>query len=272
MASVTLPGGGKLIYREIGSGEPLILIHGSPGEGRAWWRVALRLAERHRVLMPDLPGYGGSDPLPVGALGQTAAIGAAVQVLIESCGRPVRLCGHSYGGNVALHAAIKCADSVHSLALFEPVFLRALHLAGDESKFEEVAGFFADYADRVVGLERAAISEMINYWFGPGAFALMPAPVQGFLRDAAAKNALDVHASLAEQISVDQLAGFAMPALVAYGSASPSVAPAIAKALASLMPLARLAAVPGANHGMLNSHSDAVAALLLGDYLSKSHR
>jgi pimeloyl-ACP methyl ester carboxylesterase len=206
MPSVTQPSGGNLIYREIGNGEPLILVHGSPGEGRAWWRVAERLAERYRVLMPDLPGYGGSDPLPVEALGQTAAIGAAVQVLIESCGRPVRLCGHSYGGNVALHAAVKCADRIHSLALFEPVFFRALDLAGDWPDIKALLGFFADYADRVAGFEPAAISEMIDYWFGPGAFALLPARVQGFLRDAAPKNAFDVRASLAERVTIDQLA------------------------------------------------------------------
>ncbi len=263
MPSVTQPSGGKLIYREIGSGAPLILVHGSPGDGRAWWRVAERLAERHRVLMPDLPGYGGSDPLPVEALGQTEAIGAAVKVLIESCGTPVRLCGHSYGGNVALHAAIKCADSVHSLALFEPVFFRAMELAGDGPDIEPLSGFFADYADRVAGFELAAIREMIDYWFGSGAFVLLPARVQGFLRDAAPKNAFDVSASLAEQLTIDQLAGLTTPVIVAYGSESPSVAPSIAKALVRFLPQARLEAILGANHGMLDSHPEAVVNLIL---------
>jgi pimeloyl-ACP methyl ester carboxylesterase len=62
----------------------------------------------------------------------------------------------------------------------------------------------------------------------------------------------------------EQLAGFAKPVLVAYGEASPPVAPAIAKALVSLLPTARLHAIDDASHGMLDTHPDAVAALLLG--------
>jgi pimeloyl-ACP methyl ester carboxylesterase len=77
MPSMTLPSGGILAYRDAGSGTPLILIHGSPGEGRSWSRVGSRLVARQRILIPDLPGYGGSDPLPDGTLGRTAAMGAA---------------------------------------------------------------------------------------------------------------------------------------------------------------------------------------------------
>jgi pimeloyl-ACP methyl ester carboxylesterase len=59
MPSVILHGGEKIAYREAG--------RGAPGVGRSWSRVAQRLTARHRVLMPDLPGYGGSGPLSGGA-------------------------------------------------------------------------------------------------------------------------------------------------------------------------------------------------------------
>jgi pimeloyl-ACP methyl ester carboxylesterase len=263
MPSVILPGGGKLAYREVGSGAPLILVHGSPGEGRSWSRVAQHLTARHRVLMPDLPGYGGSDPLSGGALGGTAAMAEAIAALIETCGEPVCLCGHSYGGNVALHAAIAQPDRIRRLALFEPVFFRALTLAGDDQAFALAARFFAAYADRVTGGEPTAVSEMFDYWFGAGAFARLPAQAQGFLTGAAPKNGVDVRASFAEQVTAAQLAGFPRPVLVAYGSASPPVAPAIAFVLVGLMPLARLEAIPGASHGMPDSHPSAVADLIL---------
>jgi pimeloyl-ACP methyl ester carboxylesterase len=263
MPSAILPGGEKIAYREAGRGAPLILVHGSPGEGRLWSRVAQHLTARHRVLMPDLPGYGGSDPLSGGALGGTAAMGEAIAALIETCDEPVCLCGHSYGGNVALHAAIAQPHRIYRRALLEPVFFRALTLAGDEQAFASAAGFFAAYADRVTGGEPAAVSEMFDYWFGAGAFARLPAPVQGFLTGAAAMNGVDVRASFAEQVTVAQLAGFATPVLVAYGGASPPVASAIARALVGLIPRARLQAIPGAGHGMLDSHPGAVADLVL---------
>jgi pimeloyl-ACP methyl ester carboxylesterase len=263
MPNLTLAGGGTLAYREAGSGAPLVLVHGSPGEGRAWSRVAQLLAARHCVLMPDLPGYGGSDPLPGGARDRTAAMAAAVAALIETCGQPVRLCGHSYGGNVALHAAIAHADRVESLALFEPVFFRALHLSGDSEVLAPAKRFFSGYAERVAGGEAAAVGEMFDYWFGAGAFAELPAPVRDFLTGAAPKNAADVRASLAEQLTAGQLRSFAKPVLVVHGDASPPVAPAIAAALVELMPLARLQAIAGAGHGMLDTHPGAVADLIL---------
>jgi pimeloyl-ACP methyl ester carboxylesterase len=263
MPSLILPEGGKLAYREAGSGPPLILVHGSPGDGRAWSRAAPRLAERYRLLMPDLPGHGASDSTPQCAPGQTAAAAAAIGALIESCGEPVRLCGHSYGGNVALHAAISHADLVRSLVLFEPVFFRALDLAGDRQTFEPAARFFAAYADKVSGGEPAAVGEMIDYWFGPGSFAQIPEPGRRLLISGAEANAMNVRASFAERLTQEQLAGFPGRVVVAYGSDSPPVAPAIAKALVELMAKARLHAVPGANHGMLDSHAGAVADLIL---------
>lgn len=263
MGRITVPDGGKLAYHETGSGSPLVMVHGSPGEARSWSRVAALLAERHRVLMPDLPGYGQSDPLPSGGPEvATARMGAAIGALIETCREPVRLCGHSYGGNVAIHASLAHAGQVRSLALFEPVFFRALRLAGDEQTLGPAARFFAAYADRVTGGEPGVVREMVDYWFGPGAFARMPSAVQSFLRGAAAKNAADVRATFAEQVNAEQLAGFRKPALVVYGEASPAVAPAIAKALARLLPLAQLRSLPGANHGMLDSHPGAVADLI----------
>jgi pimeloyl-ACP methyl ester carboxylesterase len=263
MASLTLPGGGKLAYREAGSGPPLILVHGSPGEGRSWLRVAPRLAPRHRVVMPDLPGYGGSDAVPGSPTERTPALAAAIGALIAACGEPVLLCGHSYGGNVALHAAMTHADRVAGLALFEPVFFRALALAGDEAALATATGFFAPYAERVTGGEPEAVAEMIDFWFGPGAFLRLPAAVQTFLTEAAPKNGADVHAAFAEAISAAELGGCTIPARIAYGGASPPVAPAIATALTRLMPQARLHVIPGATHGMLESHPDGVADLIL---------
>lgn len=246
MPSIDLPTGGKLAYREAGSGTPLILVHGSPGEGRSWSRVASKLAERHRLLMPDLPGYGGSDPVPQAPEGRTEAMGAAIAALIDGCGEPVRLCGHSFGGNVALHAALTRAERIVDLTLLEPVCFRALELTGDDAVRRPAAQFFAGYADRVVAGQVEAVHEMIDFLIG-----------------AAPKNGLDVRSSLAETVTRAELAGFAKPVLVAYGAASPPVAPAIAEGLVSLLPSARLEGIASASHGMLDTHPDAVAALLL---------
>ena len=56
MPSLDLSDGKKLGYREEGSGPPLVLMHGSPGDSRSWGRVMPHLRDRFRVLAVDLPG------------------------------------------------------------------------------------------------------------------------------------------------------------------------------------------------------------------------
>ena len=51
-------------YEDYGSGPIALLIHGSPGNGKAWQRVGERLATHHRVIAPDLPGHGPTTPPP----------------------------------------------------------------------------------------------------------------------------------------------------------------------------------------------------------------
>jgi pimeloyl-ACP methyl ester carboxylesterase len=172
------------------------------------------------------------------------------------------MCGHSYGGNVALHAALAQRERVKGLLLLEPVFMRGLDLAGERAVLQETHAFFSSYTDRVAGGDPEAVSLMIDFWFGSGAFPKLPAPVQDFLRGAAAKNAEDVKASFAEVITRAPLASFDRPVVIAYGGASPPVAPAIANALTKLLPKTELHAIPDATHGMLDSHAEPVARLI----------
>ncbi|TAJ84153.1 alpha/beta hydrolase [Reyranella sp.] len=263
MPTLDLPQGKKLTYREEGDGPPLLLVHGSPGDSRSWGRVAPHLRDRFRVLAVDLPGYGGSDGVPDEPVGRAALMGAAVARLAESCGQPVRLAGHSYGGVVAVQAALQAVPgTVERLALFEPVFFRALQLMDDRAALDPAAAHFEDYAGRAIAGEPAVVRLMIDYWFGEGAFTRMPEPVRGYLEANAPRNALDVRSSFNDVATAEQLRAFDHPVLVAYGDRSPEIVQAIGRGLMKLLPNARMEALAGANHGMLDSHPEAVARLI----------
>jgi pimeloyl-ACP methyl ester carboxylesterase len=99
-----------------GNGMPLVLVHGLGGVARNWAPLVARLAPRYRLLVPELPGHGGSAPLPatasldayadrVALLAQHEAVGAAVVV------------GHSLGALVALRLARRSPSSVLGLVL-----------------------------------------------------------------------------------------------------------------------------------------------------------
>jgi len=96
--------GAGLRVHEGGSGEPvLLLLHGLGATGDVWegWRPLLAQRWRGRWLAPDLPGHGGSPPLP-GYTFDTLA--AAVASLVSAADRTVVL-GHSLGGVVGLALA-----------------------------------------------------------------------------------------------------------------------------------------------------------------------
>jgi pimeloyl-ACP methyl ester carboxylesterase len=264
MPSLTLGSGSTVTYGDAGSGMPLVLVHGSPGEGRSWSRVVRALGDGLRILMPDLPGYGRSAPLAdtLAPAARTAAMAEAIGAVIHRCTAPVLLCGHSYGGNVVLHAAAANADRVRGIVLLEPVFFRALALSGDTATLRSATAYFGDYVRQVDAGDFAAVRLMIDYWFGTGAYGHLPDPVREFLVGAAAKNARDVAASLAESLPRAALAALQVPAIVACGSRSPPVAMAIARALADLLPDAAVDTIDGATHGMLDSHPDQVAGMI----------
>jgi pimeloyl-ACP methyl ester carboxylesterase len=93
--------GHRVIYHMIGSGPPVVLIHGMVNSSRHWREVALRLAERHTVIAPDLIGHGDSaTPRGDYSLGAHAA---SIRDLLAVLGvERATIVGHSLGGGVAM--------------------------------------------------------------------------------------------------------------------------------------------------------------------------
>ena len=97
-------------------GEPLVLIHGLGGAAANWVDVAPRLAERRRVLVPELPGHGGSTALA--AVPNLAVFADRVAAVAEREGMlPAAVVGHSLGGVVALRLALRRPGDVRALVL-----------------------------------------------------------------------------------------------------------------------------------------------------------
>jgi pimeloyl-ACP methyl ester carboxylesterase len=96
--------GARVVYREAGpaGGEPVVLLHGYPANHRSWRHQIGPLSAEHRVLAPDLLGWGDSDrPLDL-AFDYETEVGRIGRVLdalgVESC----NLVSHDYGGFLGL--------------------------------------------------------------------------------------------------------------------------------------------------------------------------
>jgi pimeloyl-ACP methyl ester carboxylesterase len=90
-------GGLRTHVAEAGEGPPLVLLHGWPQHWWCWRRVVAPLAERHRVIAPDLRGHGWTDAPPRGY--EKEALASDVLALLDALGlERVRLIGHDWGG------------------------------------------------------------------------------------------------------------------------------------------------------------------------------
>lgn len=108
--------GTRLRYAVGGGGPPLVLVHGLGGTIENWRALAPPLAARHRVLVPDLPGHGGSSPLPEARHVHSLAEAVLAIVNTEEIGAAVWV-GHSLGGVVGLRAAVLRPEAVRGLVL-----------------------------------------------------------------------------------------------------------------------------------------------------------
>jgi pimeloyl-ACP methyl ester carboxylesterase len=91
----------SLSYLEGGAGQPMLFLHGIPGSAWAWAAVGERLTAHCRVLIPDLAGFGQSDP-SAGDFYLEAQARAVGQLLRELGINTLCLAGHDFGGPVAL--------------------------------------------------------------------------------------------------------------------------------------------------------------------------
>lgn len=107
----------KFNFTDSGKGIPLVMIHGFCESNKIWQDLTATLSREYRIICPDLPGFGKTDPFPenfsleqIGDLLINWLDGLAVQ-------KPV-IIGHSLGGYIALEILRKYPEEVSAIGLF----------------------------------------------------------------------------------------------------------------------------------------------------------
>jgi pimeloyl-ACP methyl ester carboxylesterase len=108
--------GGRTHYLDVGEGPAVVLVHGVASAWASWFSNIPELAADHRVIAPDLPGFGRSDGLT-----EPVSIRHYVNALVELLDHleigDARIVGHSFGGIVAQQFASRNPERTAALVL-----------------------------------------------------------------------------------------------------------------------------------------------------------
>jgi pimeloyl-ACP methyl ester carboxylesterase len=114
-----------VVFYDRGTGPPLLLVHGMFGDHLDWETVIEPLARQHRVIVPDLPGFGDSEKPPREYTGEFFV--AALDELLCAAGvEQATVVGNSFGGILSVLYALAHPEKVERLVLVSSGGLRPI--------------------------------------------------------------------------------------------------------------------------------------------------
>ena len=130
----------------------VVALHCSGAGASQWRRLGAELGGDYELVAPEHYGCENIGAW-TGEHAFTLANEAARTIaLIDSCDRKVHLVGHSYGGALALHIALKRPNRIASLALYEPSAFYLLNLTetGEHAAFQEIVAITRETGNGVI--------------------------------------------------------------------------------------------------------------------------
>ena len=125
-------------FYEAGTGQSVILLHSTVSGNRQWRRLVDLLKDHHRVIAPNLIGYGSTTSWSGDTLQTLKDQAEIVRQFIPNDDTKISMVGHSFGGSVAMMAAKIFARNIDKLILIEPNPNYLLRDMGRHSDFAEV--------------------------------------------------------------------------------------------------------------------------------------
>jgi 3-oxoadipate enol-lactonase len=247
--------GAAVEYRQDGRGPDLLLLHSLLTEMSVFDRIVPRLAGSHRITRLNLPGFGASDPVALGSVGEHADhVARAMHAL--SLPPTVDVFGNGFGAFVALELAIRHGDRI-----------RRLMVADTAPAFPEAAKApFRGMADKVRASGVAAILDTAVGRMFPPTFqaahpeivaqrksALAPTDAECFARACLALAALDL---------TPRLPSIRNSTLVMCGALDQTTPPALGREVARAIAGAVYREIEDSGHCPMLEQPDALVSMI----------
>jgi len=248
-------------FQEAGQGPAVLFVPGSFATPAAW-RAMHRLLPGYRLMATAILGYGGTaETRSLDDLDMAHEV-RVVEQAAARIGEPVHLVGHSFGGTIALAAAMAGRIAVRSIATFEANPLALIAAQGRQDLLEDARRMATGFEAAHLAGEADAAGRVIDYWGGAGAFAALPPPVQDYCRRTTFANVLDWRTAFAFGATAADYARIGVPVLLVRGGRAVPSMVEITEALSRAIPQAQSATVEGAGHFLISTHPAECAALL----------
>ena len=250
---VASPDGTEIAVFTTGNGPPLVLVHGASADHTTFRVVGPLLARRFAVHAIDRRGRGASgDVEPYAVDREFEDVAAVAEAVARDAGAPAAVVGHSFGGRVALGAALR-TNRIRAVVCYEgapPAPEERYQPEGAEERVRErlAAGdadeALATFLREIVGMSD---EDLARYRADP-VWPLRAAAAHTIVRE------LDAEASPAA--SLDALGGVRQPVLQILGGSSRSAFRLATVALHLRLADGAVAVIDGAKHAAHHTHPD----------------
>lgn len=257
-------GGLNVAYIDEGDGPPVIFAHCSSASHRMWRPLIEKLKHRHRIIAPDLIGYGATDRWPAD---KPFDFMADAHILIELAGRagaPAHFVGHSYGGAAILQAVMHMKTEPRGMTLIEPVAFPILPATGRKTEYDRMSGFVAKIEAAAERDDYEEVARLyMGFWIGRLRWWLTPRKLKNRVLETVDKVALEFGAMKdAGEPDLEKGRRLQTSTVLAYGTKTRKIAKDVVEALHELLPNSRIERIKGAGHMSPLTHPDQVNAMI----------
>jgi len=257
--------GVRLHYDLVGDGPPLVLVHGSWGDGTGWDLALPVLAQRFRVLVYDRRGHSRSErPSTQGSADEDVDDLAA---LVTHLGLgPAHVAGTSSGAALALRLAARYPEMVLSVIGHEPPLYGPFVADPDQGPLmREALSRFTAVVARLEAGEMEAGTRLFaeTYSHGPGGWDRIPPERQQVMIANSPTWVDEMRDPGAWSTDLAALAAIPHPILLTYGDQSLPFLPAVVANLAGVLPSVQTLLITGAGHVPAASHPAEYAAAIM---------
>lgn len=237
-------------FRDAGAGPGVVCLHSNASSSNQWRGLMDRLSPNFRVLAPDAYGAGKSPAWPHTRPLRLHDEVSLLEPVFALAGEPFVLVGHSYGGAVALVAALAHPQRVRALVLYEPTLFALLD--AESPPPNEADGIRAAVAGAGAALDAGnparAAECFIDYWMGTGAWARMPEARQAPIAASIVNVRHWANALIGEPTPLDAFATLNVPVLCMVGKDSPASSLGVARLLTRTLPQVEVIEFEGLGH------------------------